>query len=98
MVDKGESQDDINNIKGILFALWDLTFVVVLLGDNSENFWSGRVVLPCFFLVSNVTMDTDTWEISFYVNLVHPLQRKPHSLIMEKQVEECFKAPATLRP
>jgi len=51
MVDKGEGQDDINNIKGILFALWDLTFVVVLLGDNSENFWSGRVVLPCFFLV-----------------------------------------------
>ena len=50
MVDKGEGQEDINNLKGILFALWDLTFVVVLLGDNSENFWSGRVVLASAFL------------------------------------------------
>lgn len=49
MVDKGEGQDDINNVKGILFALWDLTFAVALLGDNSENFWSGRVVLASAF-------------------------------------------------
>lgn len=41
-LDKGEGQEDINNIKGFLFALWDLTFVIVaLLGDNSENFWGG---------------------------------------------------------
>lgn len=38
-----------NNMRRFLFAVWGLTFFV-LLGDNPENLWGGWVVLACFLL------------------------------------------------